>query len=366
MKILALISFGMIILLSFCQHFVCNSSLTKGVCSRKSIGLDGLAYFQINPCDKGQVCNFNFGSEDDFCISNKTIPTKYPGEFCSDPYECFSGICQPQSGVKICQATLQKNNLCQDNSECPVGTSCAIDPANTDYSRCFDLLGENETVNSCDYTPGGFKCKTNLICNNKKCIKPGSLVEGNITFSPIACKTFYMYKQENENNFVCTTGPYLANSSGGQIITSLPKYCKENEPCNYVIKYNQKTIQLPSKTCPLSMNNVSGGYCHPGIGNLNKEIDSLFTYLKNYNGSCHISRGMFCNFYNHTDSSFYSAYSAYKRLTEYSQVYNNSDCIKALLTSDYQYSINHISGTQNILSKMQYLFLSLGLLILTL
>lgn len=366
-KILSLITFGTIIAFSLCQHFLCNNTLTKGVCSRKSLGSDGQAYFQINPCDKGLVCDFHFGSEDDLCISNKTLPTKYPGEICNDSYECISGICKVQSGIKICQAPLQKGDLCGDNSQCPVGTSCAIDPENTDYTRCFDLLGVNESQKTCDFTPGGFKCQTNLVCNNGKCIKPGSLKEGNKTFIPFACNTFYMFKEDNENDFKCAKGPFLTNSSGAAIITNSPVRCKENDPCYYSINYNKKNISLPTKTCPVSMNNFSsGGYCHPGIKNLQKEIDSLFNYLKNYNGSCHISKGMFCNFYNQTDSSFFLAYSAYLKLTQYSQVYNNSECIQKLLTSDYQFASHFSSHIHSLLSNVQYIFLLLALCVLIL
>ena len=351
-------------LLSIEYHFICNKTLDRGICSRKEITTEGDVLFQLNPCRSNQICNLNFGEEIDKCIPKDSVPTLLQGELCNSNSDCISGICD-QNQIKRCTAPLKENDLCSSHSECPVGTSCAQYSTYSGDNKCLKLLQENNTEAKCDNYEFGLKCQTNLICNGGICIKPGSLKEGAVTYMPIACNSFYMYKNAADTKFTCVKGPYLLNESNQKIYSKLPVVCEENQKCNYSIIYDKKEVILPPKKCPLSLTNSSISFCHPGIANLGAEIEKFFKYIQQYNGSCHISNPFFCDFYHQSSSLFYDAYVSYKRINQYSQVYNNSECIRIMLNQEYDFALDKTSYSVFPSTKfLQFLILYLCLLCL--
>ena len=329
---------GLFLLIFFLENvaaeylYICDKNLPINVCSQKNI-IDGL--FHINPCKSStSICPLTFGDGNDYCEAKNSSFSLLPGEYCTLSGECWSGECLKN----VCTSKAGPNEHCHSDNDCDIGFFCYFpDPLSTENSKCYPLLDQYSSQ-VCGITSYDMKCKPNLVCTNSKCVKPFSIPINSESSSPLACESFFNHWDPNINKSICTLGNNLVGISNN----NTPSLCIKAKGCSYNLNYSSKIINLPTIPCGISYNQEGKTYCSPGRGDLIEDLNNLKQFYENEeNTTCHISEGMFCNFYSRNDSSFYKAYVSYIKLLDYNTVYNNSDCINKTLHAKYYYAIQH-------------------------
>ena len=287
----------------------------------------------LRPCkDKNKICEITFGGEVNNCSDNYTNATLYPGENCTQDIQCYSGHCQNGMCLSNGQGL---NKPCLEDSDCDTGYSCIKDASNPN-PFCYNLLLTGQKGCSSTLLKYGKKCMPNLICDGDSCEEIGSKKKGDKVKAPFECYSLFAHYNQSQDTYYCVDGPKLVSSSA-----SVPSVCIDN--CKYTYKSPQKIDQTIIKPCSFSWNESYSKVCNPGIGDLSTLAKQFFAYTK-LPSKCHVSRGLFCNTTrNETELTiYYKGLVAYKRLTQYSDVYKNEYCVQQMINSDYYDATNHL------------------------
>jgi hypothetical protein len=189
--------------------------------------------YKITSCQKDYTCQLDKDGNGT-CIKTEEIKNKLAGEYCKDNKQCISNNCKD----KVCGG--KADGSCEKHSDCDVELHCFKGKCTESTGKCD--LG-NDTL-----------CKSNEVCNKKKCIPQGSLEDGASADSPIACKSWYL----NKTNY-CAKGPVLQKEK------------KDKDVCTY--KIGEKSIYNDSKVC--IKNKEGSSYCAEGKGSMNMSTVSL-------------------------------------------------------------------------------------------
>lgn len=108
-------------LAQYCPKFVCNStslykySADPEICSTRSDAKTGETTFKLsNKCTSStQYCNFSYTAVNSTC-AEQTAQTAYlyPGDPCTYPENCISGVCRDNVCVGLTNGTVCKKVLC--------------------------------------------------------------------------------------------------------------------------------------------------------------------------------------------------------------------------------------------------------------
>eukprot|EP00831_Metopus_contortus_P083940 TRINITY_DN9416_c0_g1_i3.p1 TRINITY_DN9416_c0_g1~~TRINITY_DN9416_c0_g1_i3.p1 ORF type:complete len:356 (+),score=39.23 TRINITY_DN9416_c0_g1_i3:180-1247(+) len=305
-----------------CPKYICDSSLSDQQCAKSLQTRDGL-YYWLKPCEgEKKICEIPHIDDVSECLANPTIATSYPGEYCEKKSECLSGECNNNK----C-AGKNADDDCKHDSDCNPGLYCSL-------NKCKETI---QIGKECDESS---RCEVASFCHNKTCTLYGSIANGKPALAPAACKSFYMY----EGN--CSVRPTLKENKNNS--------CPADGFCKYTIKRDEKEIFL-SIPCQCG---YGGPSCPPGLDQV-----SLFDYSKyldsSLNSLCHVSRGPLCYDKKHDSMSenFYDALISYTRVTNWPSIYNNSECIKKMLSSDYWNAINIIEEIERKGQEKNLLFM---------
>ncbi len=231
-----------------CDRYNCTTSLEDGQCARIDQIDQPKPYivFQLQTCkDSKQICDLRFGAEPDYCRTVRTSPTKFPGEFCLNDTDCFSGKCNA-----TCQG-LSEGAECSDDSQCNTKLFC------NSTRQCAPVKKENDDCSS------SVKCDSYLVCNNLKCTKIGSLEDNSKATAPAACKSFFIL------NGTCTAGPTLVRPE--EEPTEGPIVCPGK--CTYKLADNKEFTE------PCVCGRTADGIplCNPGKGDISTDDVILFS-----------------------------------------------------------------------------------------
>ena len=215
-----------------CDTFKCDNSLGAETCLKR--GTNGS--YLLKSCSKGKSCQINENLNEGTCV--EYIPSKYPGEYCTNNTECLSGNC---TSKKVCRG-LNENLECDNDHKCDYGLYCHRKDGK---GKCTAVIkhSKNCTLEN--------RCDAGLVCNKGTCVVIGSIEEGKEANISSACKTFY------SNGTHCIKGPILVGSSTN---------CSKD--CSYIVNATGKSF---NKSCVCGMSENPKKYCSPGIGNLSIE-----------------------------------------------------------------------------------------------
>ena len=222
-----------------CDTFKCGESLEAEPCLQRIIK-DSHFEYSLKSCSEGKSCQINENLDKGTCV--QYMPSKYPGEYCTNKAECLSGNC---SSNKVCHG-LNESSKCNNDHECDYGLYCHREDGE---EKCTAVIKISKTCTLKN------RCDAGLVCNNGICVVIGSIEEEKEANIGSACKTFY------SNGTHCIKGPTLVGSK---------TECNEN--CLYIVEATNKSFNKP---CVCGMSESPKKYCSPGIGNLSIE-DVLF------------------------------------------------------------------------------------------
>ena len=233
-----------------CNRYICNNDLREDLCMVKEVTGSNITY-QLKECSEGRVCDLREDDSEARCNNWYTTPLKYPGEYCRNNSECFSGECH--ANHSICVGRSESLN-CESDDICNPGFYC---DANT--RKCTSVKKINE---SCSQNE---KCASYLICNKEKCIVHASLDENAIADHPHACKSYFV------SNGICKNGSKLKRGENDPKFGPIP--CPETVGrCTYVLDGSEN-----AEPCICGITNNTAKYCPPGRGDL--ILDDVFPLL---------------------------------------------------------------------------------------
>ena len=226
-----------------------------GVCSARTEDATSIKY-EFTECKAGEVCPVTLGKEDK-CKLVTEVPKYYNGEIgCTTNTQCISGTCTGED-VKKCGGK-PLDGVCSKDEDCDVALGCTS-------KKCQALLGVGET---CGIDTG--KCKTHLVCDDGTCAKAGSKKNGDAAFAPLACSSYFTYKQDTTYN--CVAGPKLKGGTGTE-----PKKCTSpTDKCEYELTLGDTTtIALDEGECHCGRTKSGFAYCQPGMGDNTERITKV-------------------------------------------------------------------------------------------
>jgi hypothetical protein len=256
--VLALLILGIVSCQYTCPKFSCGSVTAEDpveVCARKSSSASDIN-FKLKLCSnkQTQTCNFSFPDPVSNCSNITTLPQSLlPGDPCIYPESCYNGICR----LGVCVGK-EAGFACNVDKECTMGTYCS--PKN---KTCLPLLGLKA---QCGTEKG--PCANHLTCNLGECTPIGSLAKGSPADNPVACDSLYL-TVDTDGIRKCSPGPRLQGYSGKGY------ECNVGEFCSYDVESNSGELKLP---CKCGVNGNGKGYCHPGEGNLQKEVQIVIFF----------------------------------------------------------------------------------------
>ena len=217
-----------------CYKYECVTFENSSQCASKETD----EIIQLQPCTSPLVCPLELGERPDYCRDNLVLEQRYPGEYCEDGYECYSGECIDNK----CKGG-DVSKTCSYNYECDAGLYC------NDKKVCnhTNIHIDCNSFESC----GAFH-----VCSNYKCVGMGSIDNGKPATVSAACKSFYTYKGN------CTEAPKLVREN----------QCTGPEPCNNTSNrtclYESNTIKNITDHCKCGMTREGTKFCNPGIGDI--------------------------------------------------------------------------------------------------
>jgi hypothetical protein len=231
------------ILITYCPTYTCGKDKDTTVCNIMTESSNGIPNFEIKKiCDAGNKCDLSFETnKEDTCVA--VGGNLYPGERCTSNSQCMSGKCD------TCRNTCNgnfANEPCASNDECDVGLYCDLSSKCKPWKEISEECGD------------GVECASYLVCNNKKCVLPGSLQIGDSASNPFACNTLYIGEVGMKS--VCTNGP--------------TRMSEESCPgtCYYKLVLPSQTPTTISEPCKCGMDDSGDSYCPLGIGDYKEKI----------------------------------------------------------------------------------------------
>ena len=217
-----------------CDIYNCTT-LDKGQCSiMKDEG--NHMFFELMACPESQVCDLHFEAEPDVCMPSYTAPLLYPGEYCLNNTECYSGICT----ASVCIGK-KVDGECSEDSQCDAKLYCdAIKKVCIPAKKKGENCGEQE------------RCDVSLVCNNNTCIDIGSLELDVQATAFAACKSFYLFDGK------CAVGPKLER--GATDPKEGPIVCTKE--CVY------SGLENFTKPCSCGKTTNGTAFCNPGKGDI--------------------------------------------------------------------------------------------------
>lgn len=240
-----------------CPRFQCAPATYElqldEVCARKNASGTNTT-FNLYMCASPnyQNCSFAFESTNSSCMNN-SIPyrTLLPGDPCQYRESCKSDTCS--AGYCVGK---EVGAACASDVECRAGAYCNY------MSKCEVLLPEGA---SCANTSTRGVCQNHLVCVYNNCTRIGSLEIGNMSNNPLACKSMYI-KTDEVGIQRCAQGLANVGYTAGNLVE-----CQMGYTCNYT-EGGSSTVSFTSP-CKCGVNAAGKGYCHPGEGNMQSDIN---------------------------------------------------------------------------------------------
>jgi len=230
--------------IQYCPLYMCEPEKGNNVCNILT-NQNEMPVFHIQDICKGdKICDLSlqFDQEDTCIIPHKKL---LPGEKCNVGSQCYSGKCDECRGQ--CTGFLE-SDTCSTNEECDVGLYC-------DISKKCKLW--KELAGECDV---GIECASYLVCNNKKCVLPGSVRIGEVSTNPFACSTLYA-AEISVGKTVCVNGPTRISEE------ACTGYCW------YKLILPDESVLKVSEPGECGKDNTGESYCPRGLGDLKAQIE---------------------------------------------------------------------------------------------
>jgi hypothetical protein len=231
-----------------CSRYVKNEKLPKDVCLLK-VEMGTNTTFQLRECQEGKVCDI-LDEEDteSKCGNWYTTPIKFPGEYCRNHTECFSGVCLNSTCVGK-----NESGDCENDTICNPGLYCDVEA-----KKCKKVRKINEACNE------KMKCASYLVCDKAKCIVHASLDIDQEADHPSACKSYYVSKGK------CKKGPTLKRAEGDPEFG--PIACPKIRECTYTFDGKE---EFEPCICGITENGTK--FCPPGRGDI--VLDDVISIL---------------------------------------------------------------------------------------
>lgn len=324
---------------SSCDVYLSNETLPSTICATESKGDEDGRIFHLQRCEGKQVCNFtNKNKTEGKCADKYGYLTKYPGEYCTEVDKCSYSNCTNNKCPGI-----PPGQKCNDTFTCEPGLFC--ESKDKEGGICVERKREREECKDDE------ECKINMVCNNKECVRHGSLSIGKEANKSFACQTLFIEDGK------CAE-PYKLKDAEKSL--ECPK--NESKGCTYK---NSKGDEI-RKDCECVRGAVRTKFCVPGVGDFN--INWYKDFLNNYDHEsrkCNSPEGLFCKdkSINELGEDFYKAYVVYKNITNFTHVYNNTFYAKYLMEYDYWYSRMHTLYAEKVETSYIFLFITIGIVI---
>ena len=215
-----------------CPKYECYTEEKKlDVCAKMDLVADIMS-IKVRKCaGTDEICDMPESlGEEGICAKYYSTAKFYPGEYCRNDTECYSGSC-----VNNTCTGKDLGDDCLDDGECNSKFFCKD-------GKCAETLALKA---ACDVFTN--KCKANLVCDNAECVKIGSKNNGENAMIPGACKSLYTMKG------VCAPGPALEQG-------------KEENPTACVYRLNNKENITETPMC--GMTKTGKKFCKPGRGDV--------------------------------------------------------------------------------------------------
>jgi len=222
---------------NFCPYYMCTDKFeSKEVCAIANY-TGRRVNISLRECGKDSVCDILPSNLKETTCSPYYVRTKfYPGEYCRNDTECYSGVCQNNK----CEGR-ELNEECTKDLECNPGLYCLIE-----QGRCVEAIKANSPYKENE------KCAANLVKNETHCIKIGSIKNNKPSNVHSACRSLFA------DEGICLEGPTLDERHKNKIDVIRCYY-------DYEVNGTAKKIFM-DPVC--GMGKEAGGYCNPGIGDV--------------------------------------------------------------------------------------------------
>jgi hypothetical protein len=286
--------------LANCPKYKCNDLLSDDSCSVVNPVLNGVNFdyynIEVKFCGGSKYCSipdmttWSKTDKSTFKCAEKYYYPLVDHEKCESNSNCGSGLCRDGRCLGK-----DFNSTCSASNECVVGAYC-----DGYMKKCLPQKTENQTCNSSE------ECVNMAGCYNKTCTRYWSLNEGTTILSNASPELY------------CSTGFAYEGKCAFLIIReTLPYQC--NDTCRYLIRYNNKEIEMPS-LCTCGYNTDGIKYCQLGSDSVvfRKYIELFKTNLEQ---PCHVSKKGYCsNEINYMDlinrQNYYNAWKGKYQLTD--------------------------------------------------
>ncbi len=200
-------------------------------------------------CPAGSVC-YGSGGPGNFCVPAAMIRSDRPGSGgpgapCSSNSDCRSAVC---AGI-FCQDT------CCSDSDCGIGTFCALSPTPVDNHYSFICL-----PNVSGSGPGS-TCSNNSSCNSDVCVgecRPHCCGESSCSGLNFGACEVVGISMTNDSVLICT---YFGNTPTG---TGFGTSCTTNTDCQS--RMCNTTSHTCTTPCCLDSDCMPGQVCRPDQG----------------------------------------------------------------------------------------------------
>lgn len=228
-----------------CTKYICETKFPNPDTCAKQTFVDNVMSLSLRGCNATSVCDIKYNlDEEAVCTPYYSIARFYPGEYCVNDAECYSGKCEKGTCVG-----LGENGICSSDTDCAAGLFCHEDVC----------MKAGERGKSCGEE---FKCQAGLVCDNNICVLIGSKGNGQDASVPAACASQFATGK------TCRPGPKLISPGG------LEK-CPLTGSCEYALD-DGKTFMEP---CVCGMTKEGSRFCNPGRGNVDtSDVRLLLIY----------------------------------------------------------------------------------------
>jgi len=213
-----------------CPVYSCdNNTLTGKNCAKINFERENVG-ITLKGCEGDLVCDVSpFNLQETSCSPYYTTTKFYPGEYCRNETECYSGNC--------------KNGKCEGKKE---SQNCTKDIDCDPGLYCLGKFCKKAIVNN---TCGkDEKCAANYVKNESRCVKIGSIDNDQPASVPGACSSLYI-----NSKGLCSKGPKLREN----------KFNSNSNKCEYEV---DEIVIEDDPVCGMGENGES--YCNPGVGNI--------------------------------------------------------------------------------------------------
>jgi len=212
-----------------CPVYSCDSNILTGEnCSKINFESENVT-IALKGCKEDLVCDVSpFNLQETSCSLYYTTTKFYPGEYCRNETECYSGICENGK----CKGQ-EEDKDCTKDIDCDPGLYCLEKFCKKAIVN--DIYGKNQ------------KCAANYVKNDNRCVKIGSIDNDKPASVSGACRSLYI-----NSKGLCSEGPKLIKSESN------------STKCQYQVSETEKEDGDP--VCGMSKSGES--YCNPGVGDI--------------------------------------------------------------------------------------------------